>query len=372
MLSAKVVYNRSKRLRKDGTAKLHIRFTYLREVRYYDLKILLKPHEWNGSGIVLRNDAIDLSDEVDEVLARAKKMYRDSVRHNTLFTLDKLFDSFKFVPDMDFVGFVKATIDREQDLSESTIKKRNDFYNKLSSWKSSIPMGDVDYSMMVDFRDHLLSKESLRGGTLGNNYVASLFVLMRKFVRSARAEGLISEDPFFGFKIMKTAKIITVLSEDEIGVIEDFNPKGKYIRIKAYILFLLYTGIRIGDMAIIKETDFSDGMLRFLASKTRRSKGKFARIPLHLFDGKAYDIWKDWGPFKKVNNYEFNNGFRELLSQVGINKYMTAHDCRHTFKSIMLERGYPLHIIAEFMAHSSTHTTATYGSISDNAVKRRV
>jgi site-specific recombinase XerD len=51
---------------------------------------------------------------------------------------------------------------------------------------------------------------------------------------------------------------------------------------------------------------------------------------------------------------------------------MTVHGARHTFKSMMLERGYPLHIIAEMMAHSSTSTTAKYGSVSDNAILKKI
>ena len=375
MLNLKLVFNRSNRLRtKDGKGKLHLRATFERTPAYFDTKILLSPKQWNDrkSIVVAHPDADQINDDLEDLILNANRYYRKCRREKKRFSVDRLFyELHNVVSDIDFLEFSKSIHQSEIGvLAKSTIAKRVDLFNRLENFRSEIFMSDIDFVFLDNFKQHLFSQKAKKGTLLGANYISSLFTVLKKFVRAARIQGFIKIDPFLGFKVAKVAKIITVLNEDELQLIWDYKPKGKYKRARLYVLFLAFTGMRVGDMSQIKESMFMDGMLKFVAGKTEKRKGKLARIPLHLFDNRAYDLFVECGGFKKYNNYDLNVAFRELLQLVGIDKYMTIHELRHSFKSIMLERGYPLHIIAEMMAHSSTTTTAKYGSISDTAIKK--
>ena len=381
MINLKFVFNRSKRLRsKDGKGKLHLYVSYERVPSYYDTEILLLPHQWNDTKkiIIGHIDSDELNDDLEDMMIFCNRFYRKCKREKTRFSIKKLFaalddNEYNESNDLDFLQFCKELHKVEvPDLAESTAKKRVDLFNRLQGFRSEIFMSEIDIQFIEDFKAYLFKQKSNRGTFLGANYVSSLFVLMKKFVRAARIKGYIADDPFLGFKINKTAKIITVLNEDELEKIWAYEAKGKYKLVRIRMLFLFYTGIRFADAFKLKDEYFQNGILKFVAGKTAKKKGKLARIPMHLFDDRAYHIWKEYGPFKKWHNNNLNTGFRELLQLVGIDKYMTIHDARHSFKSIMLERGYPLHIIAEMMAHSSTATTAKYGSISDNAILKKL
>lgn len=379
LINTNIVFNRSNRLRtKDGKGKVHLYVSFDRKPSYYDTEILLLPTQWNDVKkiVVGHIDSDELNEEIEDLVLTTNRYYRKRQKDKKRFTVSGLFkhlDNQKYNSnnDLDFLKFAKDLHQSEvMDLALSTAKKRIDLFNRLDNYQGEIYFSEIDIEFIDDFKKWLFKQESNRGKTLGANYISSLFVLMKKFVRAARIKGLILDDPFLGFKINKTAKVITVLNEDEVELIWNYSPIGKLKRVRRKMLFLFYTGMRVGDIHNLTEDNFKDGMLKFLASKTAKRKGKEARIPMHLFDNRAYELFENG--FTKQNNYDLNTGFRELLGLVGIDKYMTVHDARHTFKSIMLERGYPLHIIAEFMAHSSTTTTAKYGSISDKAVMKQL
>ncbi len=375
MLNVQAVFNRSKRLRADGLGKIHIRFIHKRKPFYFDTKILIKPEQWNSKkGVVWKcAQAFEYNDDIQTWMLEALRFYRAKWKNKERFIPGDLKKHLKYdqFSDVDFLAFSKGINSDERDqLAPSTYGKRLDLFKKLEAYQAEIYCSQLNRDFLQDFKVWLFKQKSHKGTVLGANYIHSLFVVFRKFVKEARMKGYISEDIFYGFKINRTAKVVVVLTEDELERVYNHTPSSKVMeRVKWYMLFLFYTGMRVGDISLITKSHFKEnGLLVYLAGKTKKKKGKSARVPVHLFDGRAVEIYGSHGPFKKVHNYDLNTNFRKLLTEVEIDKYMTVHGARHTFKSIMLERGYPLHIIAEMMAHSSTTTTAKYGAISDNSV----
>jgi integrase/recombinase XerD len=67
--------------------------------------------------------------------------------------------------------------------------------------------------------------------------------------------------------------------------------------------------------------------------------------------------------FPRISNQRMNAYLREIATIKGITKHLTTHVARHTFATLMLERGLPLETISHILGHSSTNTTQIYARL---------
>jgi integrase len=64
--------------------------------------------------------------------------------------------------------------------------------------------------------------------------------------------------------------------------------------------------------------------------------------------------------------------FSQLLEKADVPK-MRFHDIRHTFASLLLQQGAPIHYVKDQMGHASITTTVdTYGHVMPNANRNAV
>lgn len=334
------------------------------------------PEQWRKGKIIGLREAYELNQDIDDLIYGFKSYYRKCKRERRSFVVAQMFESVHQVDEIDFIQFCKDLVrDHAEDYALSTLKKRDDIIRRIEGFRAQVYMSDIDYQFLVDLRLWLKTQKSRMDTQLSDNYIASILVVLRYFVNEARRRKLILSDPFVGFKIKRTAKVIEVHNEVELSMIENVDLSGKkyyYEVVRDRYLWMCYTGMRFSDMGEIGRENVDKKMLKYIARKTRKSKGKTGRVPFHLFDNKAYLLFEkygfNWGPY---SNRDFNVRIKDIMRFAKIDKHVTAHTARHSFKSILLERGYPIYIISEMMAHSSIRTTEDYGSVSDQAVLRK-
>ena len=371
MFTTKIVYNKNNHLSKDGTAPIYIRMTFKRKTKYYHTNIFIRPDQWSFE-VINHKYRLQLNSDLQDMLFQAQKFYRDCRIKKIPFSLNKCHDAIGIdvVANDSFTSFITEAISNdESNVASSTHKKRLDVLKRLNGFHGVIYFDDIDYNFLIKFKNHLLKQDSIRGGKIGINYISSIFTIFKKYVNEAIKEGKIQTSPFNGFSIKKTATAHVVHDIDEIELIYS-SVQDDYLEFTRLLYcFLLFTGVRYNDMFMLTKSNFQNGMIKFVAGKTKKSKGKLARIPLHLFDDRAQLIFNQFGfTIPYLSNGTFNKNIKKLMIRLDIDKYVTAHTARHSFKSLMLERGYSLSYIAEMMAHSSTKTTESYGSISDKAL----
>ena len=388
MFWIKPVFNKANYIRKDGTAKVHIRWTHQRKQDYFDTDIYILPNQWKDDHVINHPEEHDLNDEIDDIVTRSKKFWRQCKRDRSNFSLRLLREHMEnaYIQDSgNLIDYITLNIERSKN-SESTMKKHKDLKNRLAKYRGEqITFSDINPKFINNFKHWLYQQDSRRGGKIGTNYVSSLLALLRSYCKSAIADQLLTSNPFAGIRLDKEASIIVVNTEAELDLLfkldlsksskiwtkdEKYHPSMSRVRYR--YLFLAYTGMRFGDHTKVGRENIEGLLLKYIAVKTRKSKGKTARVPLDLFEGRALKIFEmnnyNW---RSYDNYQFNIMIRRLMKLAGIKKYIKVHTARHSFKSIMLEKGYSLSIIAEMMGHSSTQTTERYGKISDSAVLKK-
>ena len=89
---------------------------------------------------------------------------------------------------------------------------------------------------------------------------------------------------------------------------------------------------------------------------------------------KALEIWQkyDW-QLPKLSNQKYNSYLQELGDICGIEKPLHSHLARHSFATILLNKGVPMVMISKMLGHSNTKITeSTYAQMLPATIKKTV
>ena len=195
---------------------------------------------------------------------------------------------------------------------------------------------------------------------------------MRSFFRFARDNGWIAENLGSKLKSPRIAPAPTLpFTKEQMTAILDAASKkaetGKgearsnNLRLRTLILFLRYTGLRIGDAVGCPVERVADGKLRLYTQKT----GTHVHLPIPEFLLKALEVtprrsehYFFWSGNCKLQTAvtDFQTRLRELFAEIGIAKGH-AHRFRDTFAVGLLLKGVPLERISVALGHSSVKVT---------------
>ncbi len=147
--------------------------------------------------------------------------------------------------------------------------------------------------------------------------------------------------------------------------------------IRDYVIVLLNTGFRASEIKRLKwaDVDFKNKVINIEISKSHR----FRTIPMnetlfqHMFS--LYLRKSD----KQVYVFEYNEGmpvsdyyhrFKKLLDRLSIKGHL--HKLRHTFASLLVQRGVPIYEVQNLLGHASVQTTQVYAHIRMENLKKAV
>jgi integrase len=242
----------------------------------------------------------------------------------------------------------------------------------------------------------LMEDAGVSASTRRNTYAA-----LRAALSDAVSDGLLLNNPVEKAKRPKSAKSEAVaLTTAEAA---EFVRAAASLRYADALTLILYTGLRRGEALGLRwdavdldraEARVSgslvrlDGALTLSDTKTTNSKRTIALSPsaVALLKAqramqtaerlKAGNLWRD-------NGYIFTTEFgepadpRNLLRAVkiatqraGLGRALGAHTLRHTYATVALLKGVPLHVVSRNLGHSSIAITADiYGHLTDAAMQ---
>jgi integrase len=202
------------------------------------------------------------------------------------------------------------------------------------------------------------------------NYAATKKLeAMKTFFRYAHESGWIESNPAKGIKPPKVTGPPTMpFSRQEfesvLAACEKYPNKKNKIRLKALVLLLRYTGLRIGDAVTLSKRQITDGVLHLRTAKT----GTDVRLPLHpdLIDAlngiptTDYYFWSGTStPKSCIGDYQ--RAFKKLYTLAKVAKGH-AHRWRDTFAVELLLKKVPLEQVAVLLGHQSTKVTEKHYS----------
>lgn len=279
--------------------------------------------------------------------------------------VDKFRD--KHYGNTDFYVF----IDKELELLQSTRAKQTlsnyrNLINKMKEWKPTLTFNEITLEFIQRFHDY----EIKAGNQLSTIYKkhANFKFLLGLVINKEQ----LAKNPYEKFEIKKITKAQNndVLTEDELKILQRAYDDNKYSEGKKEVLrdflFSCYTSLSYAEFHTVTYGDLKPVKLKYedkeviypLLNNDRRKTGVRYKIPIvsfvveQLMERKAGDTDISQRIFSPLSNQPTNRYLKEIMKDLKINKTMTFHRARHTFRTIAAKKGIRDSIAERIMGHA--------------------
>lgn len=342
--------------------------------------------EWDDKrGFVKLNNP--RSTIINSVIKRELRRYEDV--HDNLAALGKPFSLDDIITQVavttnntkgTFSGYLKEYIDLNPDeLSEGTLTYYRTTYKR---WLEIFPdkrITEITENDIIQIRKHLISKGN------NTNTVYKLLKTIRKMLHKARREKIIGINPFQDVQLKQEQGNREFLSKEEISLVKSVSCSNEQSLSKDVFLFSCYTGLRFGDICLLKKEHIKRTQggfrLQMVMGKTRELLSfKLNNYAIGLIqkyeEGQNELIFpllteKDTSSTivqtKKIGskNAYLNKLLKQVIKEAGISKNISMHCGRHTFAVLSLEMGGDIYVLSKMLGHSSISTTELYAKVVD-------
>ena len=276
--------------------------------------------------------------------------------------------------------FENYTVEYEKrvgkDRQISTYKELKNSLNHLRKFlKKKYKLQDIPFlsltnSFIEDYDYYLHINLGLSSGT-----IVSIISRLRRIIKYAINEGILSNDPFFGYKpdYPKAKQKYLTISELESIINTSFEKNCLQLS-KDMFLFSCFTGLAYTDIRNLSKENIvntPDGMLWI---KTKRQKtGVSSNIPLLEIPIQIIERYRGTAKSDKLlpmaSNSALNNSLKVIAKQCGIERNLTFHAGRHTYAStITLSQGVPIESVSSMLGHKHLSTTNIYAKITNEKI----
>lgn len=370
----RLVYNRKKKLNKQGTALVQVEALLNQRKIYFKTNIYLRPEHWDKRAAQVYNhpQANDLNAMLYEFILHLQAIEISFWKRGIQATLSLLKDAMKKnrPVNVTFPVFARNYV-LDSDRRDSTKENLLTTITVLQDFRPGLDFKDITYMFLKDFEVYLREKGN------GINTVAKHLRQLRTLVNEAINQGYIHSDayPFRKFKIKQEKGRHEFLTPDELRKLENMEVSDKKLRhVLDAFLFCCYVGLRFSDFCQLTPANFirisGKKWLHFKSIKT----GIELRLPLHLlFDGKALSILDRYDIYEFANlgsNCETNRALAEITALAHIKKHVTYHTARHTCATLLVHQGVPITTVQKLLGHTSVKTTEIYSEILSNTIVR--
>ncbi len=312
----------------------------------------------------------DPKDPKEKQINRENLLFADGVRltreKEILNEQDGLYNSQN--KKIDFIAYF-----------ETLTNKRMDSSNNYGNWKSALKhliefsggkckMGDIDEDFCKKFKIYLQNAKQLNSHIqrpLSQNSAVSYFNKFRCAVNEAFEDGLLSHNI-----LTHISGIPAKESKREFLTLEELQKLAKTVtgigQIRNAALFSALTGLRWSDISQLKWGDIqkteSGYFIHIIQQKTKE-------VMLHPISDKAYTLLGEKGAenglvFRDLIYSDRNNvRLKEWLLSAGITKKISFHNFRHTYATLLLNKGTDIFTVSKMLGHKNIQTTMIYTKI---------
>lgn len=194
----------------------------------------------------------------------------------------------------------------------------------------------------------------------------------------------IEVNPFNKIKSPKVPQSFPVfISESEL--IEILNNTDMRL-MKNIFTIAFYTGMRLGELVNMKWNwiDFTQNIITIKNSAEFNSKNKRERIiPIHqkvkIELQTLYQLGKDQNSLifycklkVKLNEDFVSKQFKKAVRAAKLNDKIHFHSLRHSFASVLVQRGVSLYAVKELLGHGNIKTTQIYSHLTQSSLSNAV
>lgn len=348
---------------KDGKRAICLRYTANRRTTLISLNIYIQPRCWNKVSCSVRESephCYHYNKAISEFYQKADAIIMENFFKplSVLQFMEKIKD--KSCGNTDFYAFVDNEIELlKKQRAPGTIANYGKLINTMKEWKPTLSFNEITLDYIQKFHNHELE--------IGNK-LSTIYKKHSNFkflIGIAVDKEKIAKNPYEKFEIKKNIKAQNsdVLTEDELKKLQNAYDKKKYKDGKQEVLreflFSCYTSLSYAEFsevtfADIKLIKIDTGEFYPLLSDERTKTNITYKIPIVspkvvTLIGEGESSQKIFSP---LANQPTNRYLKDIMKDLHIEKEMTFHRARHTFRTIAARKGVQEGIAERIMGHA--------------------
>lgn len=371
----RLVYNRQKKLNKQGTALVQIEAYLNKRKVYFKTNIYLKPECWSkeNAQVINHPQSQELNAMLYEHILELQAIELSFWKRGLESTLSALKEAVRkgVRPAVSFLKFAQQVI-VNSDRKPGTKDNMLGTLATLKEFRNTIDFTDINYTFLKDF-DIFLRNKGLKINTIGKH-----MKILRTLVNEAINENYIMQEayPFRKFKIKKEKKEHNFLMPDDLNKLEGLELPERHNNNQHVLdafLFCCYCGLRFSDFKQLtsKNLVYVEGKIWLILNSIKT--GVKLNIPLYLlFNGKALGIMRKYDSIEQLAALGCNSDTNRTLQKLGqmahISKKFTYHTSRHTCATLLVHQGVPITTVQKLLGHTSVRTTEIYTEAFDETI----
>lgn len=334
---------------------------------YKSLKIKIDPANWSGEKVINHPNALRYNSIISAEKNKLDKIISIAEINSTKLNIKEILGSKKIFDENSlFVDYANLHL-KNRTIEIDTFRRYKKAFYYLELFNKNTRLKDFTPEFVLQFQKFLIETPFNKGETFKTNYVLKVLACVRTFVKIAFNDGILKKYAF-GLVTLKS-KEETYREHLNLDIVEQIRSVNlmRYPGVnhaRKLFLFQCNTGMAYADVMKLKKTDLVDGRL----NQIKRKKSKVMNTI--LLTDEALQIADELKTdseflFKRISNKTYNLHLKTLAKLANIDVNLTTHVARHTFATIMLNKGVPLKALSALLSHKRISTTEIYAKIVD-------
>lgn len=361
----RLAFNRAGRLNKQGESLIEIECTQQRRRIYISTHVYVKPENFAHGAVNGTPNAEELNYALYLMIQDVERIELEYIKRGVTVNLPMLREAVRshISPAAKLRDFGLQVVE-ESERKNLTKLNYQTLLNNLERFRSGLLVTDIDYQFLVSY------DKWLRDSGIAHNTRIGRLQLLRALLNEARKRDIINTNPFERFRIQQMVSKKGYVTADQLHKLERLSLHGNEERIRDAFLVGCYTGLRFSDIISLRQEHIKDGWLTKKMAKT----GYIVEVPVaKLFDGKMLEIIEKYGKIDNLaknigSNASVNKVLRLILDRIGVDPKITFHSSRHTFATLLGQKGVHLTTIQKLLGHQKLQTTQIYNEVDRMAI----
>lgn len=188
---------------------------------------------------------------------------------------------------------------------------------------------------------------------------AGYMTKLKTFITYGIDNNKISINPFQNIKIEKGHKPIDYLTEEEIEILKNAPIENESLsRVRDCAVFQIASGIAYCDVLSLEPDDLKCENGTYYINKRRQKTGtEYFSIVLPV----GVEIFKKYGgKLPMISNQKYNMMLKTIGAICGLKTSLHSHLFRHSYCTMLLNRGVPLKTVSRCAGHSNSKITEAF------------
>ena len=375
MITTKIIYDRKKRAKTEGTGTIEVRVTVARRAYYISTGVRVREREWKAGMVVNRQDAPVLNERlaiIYEIVDReANRCIRDGESISTEILKAKVWPVKEAASvEPKFLEWVERQVE-QLTVAYGTKKQYRTLVTRLHEFGEMQRWQDVTAENICSFDAWLHHRQKKDGSTLIDSAVFKYHRSLKALLNRAVTFQKIERNPYEllrGKFKRGDRENVEYLTENEMQAIESLEIPDDDLLSQSRDLFVfqMYTGLSYSDAEA------------FDISQYRKDGDTYTHIGERIKTGVAYvsqllqpaiRVLEKYGmKTPQIENHIYNRALKAIGMSAGIKIPLHSHLARHTFATWMLRNGAKIENVSRMLRHTNIRQTQRYAKVMAESV----